>query len=92
MFKFFSLSLIAAFVVIAVPAEAATYHSVHWYNAQTNIAEHWETNRSEVETRVLDNHSDDETGFVNEKAVEANIAHIDHLVQCIRDTKRCAAQ
>jgi hypothetical protein len=77
---------------IAVPAEAATYHSVHWYDQQTNISYRWLNERESVQSRVRDNHTNDEDNTFHEKAYRANLVHIDQLVKCVFDAKMCTAR
>lgn len=86
------VAVAAAFLILPAQASAHFYHSAQWYDDQTNIVERWETERLTVEDQVMDNQSDNETGEVNEKAVVANIAHIERLVARVKDTKTCAAQ
>lgn len=87
-----TLAVFAAFLVVP-SADAASYHSVGWYDKQTKIAHRWENNRSEVDARIRDNYSDSKTGEVDEKGIEKNTYHIGtQLVPCIRDLSRCKAK
>jgi uncharacterized membrane protein len=88
-------AVVSAFLILPAQAGAAEhnrYRSVQWYDAQTNIASRWETQRASVEARVRDNHTDDKNGAFSETAYTVNVSHIEHLVRCIRNTKTCTAQ
>ncbi len=86
------LAVVTAFVILPAQVGAAAYHSAQWYDAQTNIGYRWLNERAAVEARIVDNHTNDEDGISNEKAVAANIAHIERLVHCIFEYKSCASQ
>ena len=75
---------------VASAKEHHPYRSPQWYDAQTNLAFRWLNERESVEARVRDNHTNDENGSVNEKAIELNLSHIARLVYCVMDADTCA--
>lgn len=87
--KLFSLSLIAALVVIAVPAEAATYHNAGNVDAKLSITKRLNDGTLLPAVRKAQTVTFYGVPFTSEPAVKKNMSHLRRLSVCSVTPEKC---